>query len=403
MRRNKGIISWVAILFWFWSAGLTAQADFRYYDQQTYEYYEQQRWDDLIPVAREALAAGYDYAYLRLRLGIAFFEQERYRQAVPHFRRALAFNPADGLTREYLYYSLLWGGQPDEARQYGGLPGADRTPLPRPAAGHLFVLGTWKISERETVVRDLWNGSVGLQHGLGRRLLLAHTLSSLQQRFVALDTVVRPGPGPGPAPTQVFEVPYGFNQQEYGLLARWSLGRGWRLAGGWGMIWSNDTEGGLRENAFQGHIIKAWPLLEWTASAGYARFDIREAWQYGGSVMVYPRGNTDLYWRSAATLQSGNSIRYWWTQQLGLRLAPRSWVSGLVEWGEIAHYQDWTQGFLYNIADPVQSRLAVNWRQDLGPDHYLLLQYMWEKKTRLETGQAYRHHALTIGLSFKLF
>ncbi|MCB0639222.1 MAG: hypothetical protein KDC54_21495, partial [Lewinella sp.] len=198
------------------------------------------------------------------------------------------------------------------------------------------------------------------------------------------------------------ELPYHFNQQEYDLRFQWNVPRGWILSGGWQTIWSDDAEGRFVENAWQGHLSKGWPHLLLTASGGYADFTVGERWQYGGSLVIYPRANTDWYWRAAATLLSGDEQQTWWTQQLGWRVAERAWVEGMFEWGEIAHYQDWTQGFLYNIAEPVHNRLAINWQQGFGKEHFLLLQYMWEKKASLTSGQTYRHHALTIGLSFNL-
>ena len=62
-----------------------------------------------------ALKQDMDFYYLRMRMGIARYNQKKYRQACGHFKHALELNQADPLALEYLYYSLLFSGQSEQA------------------------------------------------------------------------------------------------------------------------------------------------------------------------------------------------------------------------------------------------------------------------------------------------
>lgn len=85
-------------------------------DSRTYRFYMEQKWDSLIYIGKQGLDNQIDFYYLRLRLGIAYFEQNNYRQATRHLKVALAMDPGNSVTREYTYLSLLYSGQYADAR-----------------------------------------------------------------------------------------------------------------------------------------------------------------------------------------------------------------------------------------------------------------------------------------------
>lgn len=93
------------IVIWMMATMSQAQEnpDFRTLDNRLLGLYEQAQWDSLKIEGIEALGMGIDYYYLRMRLGIAWFETGNYLKAIPHFSRALEFNPYDPAASEYLY------------------------------------------------------------------------------------------------------------------------------------------------------------------------------------------------------------------------------------------------------------------------------------------------------------
>ena len=84
-------------------------------DKNTYELYLSGDWHALIREGKAALKQDIDYYYLRMRIGIGYYEQKNYKSAQSHFRKALEFNEADPVASEYLYYCYLFGGQAQQA------------------------------------------------------------------------------------------------------------------------------------------------------------------------------------------------------------------------------------------------------------------------------------------------
>ena len=85
-------------------------------EQKSYQLYLEKKWPELIKFGNKAVHEGFDYFYLQLRIGIAYYEKKNYNVAEGHFRKALSFNSEDELTQEYLYYCYLYVGRYEEAR-----------------------------------------------------------------------------------------------------------------------------------------------------------------------------------------------------------------------------------------------------------------------------------------------
>lgn len=110
------IISAIGLLLLMVS-GLWAQEsmDFKQINNESYRLFLAEQWDSVIFIGKIAEKQDVDFYYLRMRVGIAQYNQQKYRQASGHFQRALEFNHADPGALEYLYYSLLFSGQADRA------------------------------------------------------------------------------------------------------------------------------------------------------------------------------------------------------------------------------------------------------------------------------------------------
>ena len=99
-------------------SGYTQQPafDFKTVEKVTYELLLNKKWDSLIETGRNALKNKQDYFYLRLRLGIAYYETGNYRKAAQNFEKAVQFNGRDTTALEYLYYSYLFTNRNPEAK-----------------------------------------------------------------------------------------------------------------------------------------------------------------------------------------------------------------------------------------------------------------------------------------------
>ncbi|RLD48135.1 MAG: hypothetical protein DRI94_12980 [Bacteroidetes bacterium] len=91
--------------------------NFAYVDSTTYNCYLQKDWQNLIKLSKQALKQNIDYYYLRMRIGIAYYERKQFIKAIPYFTKAIEFNN-DTIAIEYLYYSYIFSGQYFKARLF---------------------------------------------------------------------------------------------------------------------------------------------------------------------------------------------------------------------------------------------------------------------------------------------
>ncbi len=112
-----GRSGFLIIIFICTLATANAQEDYNFtqIDSSTYANTLSENWDEVIRIGNYALDHEQDYFYLRLRMGIAYFQKNNYRAAAKHLEKAVAFNPDHGLSKDYLYHSYMYSGQHDEA------------------------------------------------------------------------------------------------------------------------------------------------------------------------------------------------------------------------------------------------------------------------------------------------
>ena len=87
-------------------------------DSTTYSLYQNGNWKQLLKTGRLALQNDIDYYYLRMRMGIANFSQEKYAFAANHFEKALGFNKNDPAAMYYLYDSYVYSGKQKRANRF---------------------------------------------------------------------------------------------------------------------------------------------------------------------------------------------------------------------------------------------------------------------------------------------
>src|SRR5581483_35870 len=64
-------------------------------EQKTLQLYNDKNWLELINYGNKALKKGYDYFYMQMRIGIAYYEKKNYCDAESHFKKALQFSTGD--------------------------------------------------------------------------------------------------------------------------------------------------------------------------------------------------------------------------------------------------------------------------------------------------------------------
>jgi hypothetical protein len=100
------------------SINMIAQSDYLSLDRQTFDQYLRGDYKNLKITTTKMLVQGIDFYYLRMRIGILSYNNQRYPNAVEHFTKAIEFNSWDTISREYIYYSYLFSGRKADANIY---------------------------------------------------------------------------------------------------------------------------------------------------------------------------------------------------------------------------------------------------------------------------------------------
>lgn len=389
------------IILWLFGPGLiSAQSDkdFVYYNQKTYDLFLSEQWHELIVEGKEAIRAGYDFFYLRQRLGIAYYQLEQYGRAVPHLYKALNLNKVNLLTKEYLYYALLFSGRSGEAARFAQAAGQG-------APVSVSALGSHKWSDQETIVDGLDVYSISLSHPLTNQFRLTHAFEYVNQQFVELleEEVTPPnGNGNGQPQTILVENRFNYDQSIYRLRGDLAMTKGWQTGFTFQNIWGENEGTQFNQQAYWLYVGKSFSILKMELEGGYANFAEQDILQVGMNVVIYPMANTHFYYQAGFSVKSSaGETQHWINQRIGLRLVGRLWAEGFMDFGEISYFQEVKGIIAYNIADPIRSRVGGNLQYWPGNKWMIFLQYQQEQKTYSGTLEDYRHQGLALGLNFQ--
>lgn len=158
--------------------------NFQEVESSTYRFFMEKKWDSLILTGRQALLQQIDYHYLRVRMGIAYFEQAKYRSAIPHLQMALKFNSFNETAKEYLYLSLLNSEQYEAAGRIA-YRFSDSTAAKMKTNHHALVdlIGA-EVGEKfcsDTVTGNARFANVVLSHRIEKAISFTHVFSNYYQ------------------------------------------------------------------------------------------------------------------------------------------------------------------------------------------------------------------------------
>lgn len=161
-------------------------------ETKTLELYTNKNWNSLISLGNDALKNGTDYFYLRMRLGIAYYEQKNYCSAEEHFAKAIEFNDTDDLAKEYLYYSNLFVGKEEEARKLSSSFSSELKE--KLGLDKIALIDFISVNGGAKMANDAFSDSsnpiyfeparffeLGLKHYYKNKFSLFHTLSTFSQ------------------------------------------------------------------------------------------------------------------------------------------------------------------------------------------------------------------------------
>ena len=174
---------------------------FRYADSLTYKLYDQKNWNELINKGKEAISIGHDYYYMRMRVGIAYYERHNYAQSAKYFSKALEFNADDQTALEYLFYSYYLSGSYFQAwTVISGMNSSDRERILKESRikKNSVTFESWYLNAAteditsspdlnftnteggsQVVTKSFINNAVYLSHLTGKRSSYYHSFTNL--------------------------------------------------------------------------------------------------------------------------------------------------------------------------------------------------------------------------------
>lgn len=166
------------LIFIFSVTAIHGQQTFKEVDSVSYQLYLNKDWNKLAQYGEDAIAKGYDYFYLNLRVGIALFNLKEYQKSLIYLEKANADNSYSNVVKEYLFwdnYYLLkekqavhWYNQLDDTIQ-------ERIGYSKPKfINGLYIGGGKKTSQNPDVAGNVSYLTVNMDLHITGRLDLKH-------------------------------------------------------------------------------------------------------------------------------------------------------------------------------------------------------------------------------------
>jgi tetratricopeptide (TPR) repeat protein len=375
--------------------------DFPYVDSVSVSLAGQGRWQALDSLGKAAFRLGTDYPALRQRLGYAALQLERPTDAIRHYGRALAANPADEETRTQLALAYMQMNQTSAARLAAStLPDSVRRPLrlvaTRIISGLDFDLGTRPAANELRGAAGY--GRLGVSSQLATRLSVEQMLGYYGQ------TVELPGVRG--------TTPYGIRQFEYqGLLTlqaslQVQVKLGYHYIDNSFAPSNQDFGFRFRKQHYASHLGYAavqYSRPAWNVKLGLYAGQITDTTRTQADVLVtvYPLHNLRFYTfgRASAVRSSGRTFPNA-SVGAGTQVRPGFWLEGFWSPGKVPVLAELDGAYVYNLLDPLKYRLGLNAYWQLTKQWRLRVHYTAARYLQISSPDLYTQHALTGGLSW---
>ncbi len=405
----------IVLTIFFLSVAFTAAAQQGRYsetvDKKSYDLFMKSNWDELREVGTAAIESGIDFYFLRMRLGISYYEEKNYISSIPHFEKAVDYSPKDSISQEYLYYAYLFSGQESEANLLskkfssqlkrkinykqpdffkgayteGGYSfNADYKDTKNNSfKGNQDLSGTQKVFKDETYI------NLSLLHSIGERVSVFHGYNNI---------VVNS--------TQQFEdgvngkkeYKSSVKQNEYYINLGFYLGKGFNLTTAFhylnvkveeyqppannGQGFSN-TVSNTNDNVFNVSLSKRLGHTELGLTTVFGNLNGGKQMQNSFTFIWYPFGNMNLYNVSNFIFHSdklgpGKPVtRVLFDEKLGFKIASKLWAEAIFTSGPIFNYSESNAFIIYNNVDKIKYKAGFNLISPVSDNIELSFRYLF--------------------------
>jgi tetratricopeptide (TPR) repeat protein len=375
------------------------QLDFKTVERETYRFYLQKEWDSLIVAGNRAISQGFDYFFLRQRLGIAYYEKENFRKASHQFNEALTFNAQDPATLTYQFYSYKFSNRLLEARylrsEYANLlenSVQEKTPgiVDRIYFESGYTFSNNFPEDRDELIRrgspyserdlngDRFYAQLGAGFNLTPKLGLYMGYSNLiisKLKQIQYPTGIIP---PNPEIISKYNEEYKLNQHSLYINANLLVGKGYIITPAFHLltIESSIINPGINDEGIPVINNKDTSFINYAASLSlsknvslfnfnlfgtFSNLNDDEQYQVGGEVTFFPRGNLDIYTTSNLTLvRDLGELWPVFDQLVGLKISSGFWMEGYFTLGPFINFVEKNAFVIHNSGDETNFRAGGN-------------------------------------------
>ncbi len=382
---DKRVLILLLILGLPWFPKAAESLDFITVEAKSLALYEAGEWKELKRFGNQALKAGFDYYYLRMRIGIAYYQTKNYLHAIIHFEKALEFNAGDRTALEYLYQSniklnrnvesinIYTNSPPSlkESLREEGLPKLNFLSL---ETGPLISDQNQEFHNQDIDGEDNIYGETDIVNDGFYLNICAHyhpdrnISASLAYTFLSLDKtkLVRIGD------SLTIDQQYPLSQHQVYMNANIDLGRGMSLLAamhyinvGYKTVFPeydiytgnySYPEKQIDLDNLAGFISfsKDFRIVQPCIFAGISNFNMKKQYQAGFGIIYFPLGNLDLYLDSKLMNHNNdgeNSIIF--DQKAGFKIFHPLWAEISATFGTLENYFEKNAYVVYNIPDKI--------------------------------------------------
>lgn len=369
-------------------------------DKNTYQQYLDKDWNTLISLGKKALKKDIDYFYLRMRLGIAYYEKKNYTNAIVHFTKALEFNSADETALEYLYYcykflnlnkdaSLISLKMNNSLKEKLEIK-SDKAFFDKLAIetsynfnsdfANMSIVDTAKLIPgiKKTVVKNYINTFLLVNHPIKNKTDLTLSLTNLSLNSIIQTKPGIPPPGAPKPPDYITDEQKISQNQLYGkfnfhLFKRGDLAFGFHVLNiSSKIIRENPNQQNNQQNntpstsfgknfAFFTSFNKDMNKFNLNIFASLSNLDFVLHNQQNISLTYYPFGNLKLYLNSGActVMEMPSTRRFIYNNKLGIQLTKNAWIETAYSYGDIKNYLENDAFLVYNNDNTIKSKLEA--------------------------------------------
>jgi tetratricopeptide (TPR) repeat protein len=423
------LLLWGLLLFPTMVSGQQAQNA----DSLTYSLYQQQQWDELIRVGTTAIRGGVNHFYMQMRVGIAFYEKQNYRRAIPFFSKAQQLNSSDEAATEYLYYSYLLSGRTADARVLlSQLTTAHRQRLAiqkTPVVDQIYIEGGpgfgatedlhnyyQNRQQTDSIYNQAWYYDNQQYYHAGINFNVLPQLQTYQGvSLISVNATQQVNSQHQPQP----DFRHKAIQQEYYGNLQYAPLPGWKLTPAWHLTrtrydvrhfryddslgFISDTLSLTRhDNLFWLGITKELGIFSTELNGSLASFDGRNGWQTGIFVNIYPLGNLKLYTRTGLTVLDDDidDSHLIFHQSVGTRVLPKLWLDVSATIGNLRGYTEQNAFVLFNIPEDARFKTEALLTWTAGNHLEVSLRYRLMRRTSNYVGYINNQDYIVLGKDY---